>query len=585
MNIRPEYPRPQFKRTNWINLNGTWDFEFDNGLSGVDRGLQNRNALASKITVPFCVESKLSGIGNTDFNRGVWYKKIISLPDDWQECGRRTHLNIGACDYETSVFVNGKLCEKHYGGYTPICVDITSALKKGENDISIFAKDDMINPQTIIGPRGPSGKQSEQYNSYGCFYTRTTGIWQTVWLENTPNEYIKSVKLTPSLANGTLYIEANLENADGVELSATASFSSKVVGTAKSIVTWKKAYLKIDLSEIHPWNTDTPDLYDLELCLGNDKVQSYFGLRDITFKNNVTYINGEPVFQRLILDQGFYPDGIYTAPSEQELINDIKRSMDMGFNGARLHQKIFEPLFLYHCDKMGYLVWDEHANWGMDVTSYSCYEAFLSEWLEILQRDYNHPSIIGWCPLNETQKGTNPRFVNYIYSLTKDYDPTRLFIDCSGWEHIDGCYDMLDVHDYCANPKEFNEKYLPLINGEPAECAKYHPGEYQNALTKSKDICFVSEFGGISLSDKIDGGFKDVGDWGYSNDSDESAFLKRYKGLVDALLDNPKITAFCYTQLTDVEQEQNGLYTYDRKPKIDPEKIKAITSRKSAIEK
>ena len=570
MCVRPDYPTPQFERENWINLNGQWDFKIDNEKCGEAKKYFDLDGFEGKITVPFCPESKLSGVGNTDFMYCVWYKRKVTLPSNWLTNGKKTFLNIGACDYEAIVYVNGNKAGTHFGGYTPIKIDITPWLSEGENDITICAKDD---PQDNSIP---SGKQCERFNSYGCLYTRTTGIWQTVWLENTPNAYIKSVKMTPSLKNGNVFIEAKTENADGLELSAVVSFKGKEICRASGTVTWRKAQLMLNIDEIHPWDMENPNLYDIIFTLGEDTVKSYFGLRDIVLQDNKTYINGKAVFQRLILDQGFYPDGIYTAPSEEELIADIKRSLDMGFNGARLHQKVFEPRFLYHCDRMGYLVWDEHANWGLATNTDLPYKSFLHEWMEILERDYNHPAIIGWCPLNETEKGINERFVRLLHKITMEYDPTRIFIDNSGWCHVEGTFDMYDVHDYGMTA----EKYLPLIEGKEVECVKVWGGNFQKSdYTTRNDICFVSEFGGISMKQKDGTG------WGYGKDADNvNALIERYKTLVDALLDNPKITAFCYTQLTDVEQEQNGLYTYDRVPKVDPEILKPITSRKAAME-
>ena len=570
MCVRPEYPTPQFERENWINLNGQWDFKIDNEKCGEAKKYYDLDGFEGKITVPFCPESKLSGVGNTDFMYCVWYKRKVTLPSNWLTNGKKTFLNIGACDYEAIVYVNGNKAGTHFGGYTPIKIDITPWLSEGENDITICAKDD---PQDNSIP---SGKQCERFNSYGCLYTRTTGIWQTVWLENTPNAYIKSVKMTPSLKNGNVFIEAKTENADGLELSAVVSFKGKEICRASGTVIWRKAQLMLNIDEIHPWDMENPNLYDIIFTLGEDTVKSYFGLRDIVLQDNKTYINGKAVFQRLILDQGFYPDGIYTAPSEEELIADIKRSLDMGFNGARLHQKVFEPRFLYHCDRMGYLVWDEHANWGLATNTDLPYKSFLHEWMEILERDYNHPAIIGWCPLNETGGGINERFVRLLHKITMEYDPTRIFIDNSGWCHVEGTFDMYDVHDYGMTA----EKYLPLIEGKEVECVKVWGGNFQKSdYTTRNDICFVSEFGGIRIQTANGQG------WGYGEASKNvQAFVDRYKMLVDALLDNPKITAFCYTQLTDVEQEQNGLYTYDRVPKVNPELIKPITSRKSVIE-
>jgi len=568
MIARPEYPRPQFERKNWMNLNGEWQFEIDHGRSGKQRKFFKDGEFTQKINVPFCPESKLSGLSHVDFMECVWYKRTVEISADWAAEGRRTILNVGACDYETEVWVNGQYIDRHIGGYISFAMDITKAVVAGENTIVICATD-LLRSQTQ-----PGGKQCRQYHSIGCSYTRTTGIWQTVWLENVPDHYIKRTKYRPSLDNESLFIEAVCENADGKTLTATASFDGKVVGTASTKVTNKVAALEVKLSEMHLWSVGDGQLYDLVLDLEGDVVDSYFGMRKVEYKNGKTYINGKVVYQRLILDQGFYPDGIYTAPTEQDLIDDITRSMDMGFNGARLHQKIFEPLFLYHCDRLGYIVWGEHANWGLDISRFESFRSFIPEWQESLERDFNHPAIIGWCPLNETQQNQNRDFVKLVADMTRSYDPDRLYIDASGWTHQDNLTDILDIHDYEQDPAKFREHYLPLEEGKPVVFNHYKQGGLPT---------FMSEFGGIWW----DPSNPDRG-WGYGGVAGRpqsvEEFIERYRGLVTAMLENKGICAFCYTQLTDVEQEVNGLYTYDRKPKFPVDVIREINTQKAAIE-
>jgi len=546
---RPEYPRPQFYRDDWCNLNGEWDFEIDFGVSGRDRKLFDDVKLNSKIIVPFCPESKLSGVEYTDFMNCVWYKKIIDITADRLADGKRTILHIGACDYETEVWINGKSVGKHLGGYVAFSFDITDSLQIGDNVITVCADD-------LTRGNRPRGKQSHNYYSSGCDYTRTTGIWQTVWIETVPANYISYTKYTTDIDNGILYIEAECVNAHGMDITAEAIYNGKKVGCKTVAVKGTMAKLAIVLDELYLWSIETPNLYDLKLTLGCDTVTSYFGMREIVYANGKMYINNKPVFQRLILDQGFYPDGIYTAPTDSELIGDIKRSMDMGFNGARLHQKIFEPRFLYYCDKMGYIVWGEHASWGLHLNDLGAYQAFMPEWLEALRRDFNHPAIVGWCPLNETYKEQNKYFLKYIYDVTKNFDSTRPVIDTSGYVHV--ITDVVDCHDYDQNPETFKARY----EESPAE------------------LTFVSEYGGIWWQPA-----NPEKGWGYGNrPGTEEEFIARYKGLAEAMLFNPKISAFCYTQLTDIEQEVNGLYYYDRRPKFDPAVIHAITSQKSVIE-
>ncbi|MCQ2431027.1 MAG: beta-galactosidase [Clostridia bacterium] len=557
---RAEYPRPQMVRDSYIPLNGKWMFEIDHGMSGRARGLANAETLSGEINVPFCPESKLSGVEYKDFMRCVWYKRAVEIAKG----DKRVILHIDACDYACEVFVNGVSCGIHYGGSTPVINDITDKLNDGKNIITVCAEDD------LLSGRQPGGKQSVQYHSFGCSYTRTTGIWQSVWMEEVPASHITSFKMTPNAAQGEVMFEIICENANGMKITAASSFEGKATGCAEGVVIGKTARFVMKLDEKHLWNVGDPQLYDLTLTVGDDVVKSYFGLRDLVYDGKKLLINGKVVYQRLVLDQGFYPDGVWTAPTDAELEADIKRSMAMGFNGARLHQKVFEPRFLYHCDKLGYIVWGEHGNWGLDLSKPTCWAGFIPEWLEIIGRDYNHPAIIGWCPLNETQRDQDKRFVTALYDMTKAFDPSRMFIDCSGWHHVKT--EVVDAHDYNQDPVSYRENYKPLMEGG-APLGKDYVGTVQ-----SDALSFISEYGGIGWS---------VGEkaWSYGNaPKTEEEFLARLKGLTDVLLDNTGLSAYCYTQLTDVEQEQNGLYTYDRQPKFPPEVIHEILARKAAIE-
>ena len=410
---RAEYPRPQFRRKEWMNLNGKWQFEIDCGQSGRARGMSEGKHFNREILVPFCPESRLSGVENKDFMECVWYQCEVELSAEWLEANRRTLLHIGACDYYTEAWVNGQSVGRHTGGYISFSFDITDALQEGSNCIVICAEDP-LRQENI-----PSGKQSREYFSGGCMYTRTTGIWQTVWLENLPNSYIDNVKYTPYLNAQTLHIDAHCKNADGKVLKVIAFFDGKRMGQAEMRVKGTSASCDLQLDELYTWSTETPNLYQLQLQLEEDVVDSYFGMREIVYADGKMLLNGKPVFQRLVLDQGFYPDGIYTAPNESELIADIERAMQMGFNGARLHQKIFEPLFLYHCDRLGYLVWGEYPNWGLDLSRPDAWKNMLPEWLEAIQRDYNSPALIGWCPFNETQMDQDASLLEMTVKMTK----------------------------------------------------------------------------------------------------------------------------------------------------------------------
>ena len=562
---RPEHPQPQFFRESWINLNGEWEFETDRAVSGWERGLQNADGLSGKINVPFCMESKLSGVGDTDFCNCVWYRREVEVPAEFTADRRRVLLHIGASDYRTTVYVNGVEVGTHIGGYTSFSFDITKALRDGKNNVVIRAEDDLRSHKQA------GGKQSSRYASYACSYTRTTGIWQTVWLESVPEYRIRSYRAYPNPAEKNVTLEVRTDPLAGGRVTVCASYHGKKMGEASALSEDGCCTLTVPLKEAHLWEIGKGELYDLELAFDRDCVRSYFGLRSVSARNGVLYLNGKKVFQRLVLDQGFYPDGIYTAPSDKELENDIHRSMAMGFHGARLHQKIFEARFLYHADRLGYIVWGEHANWELDISRDSAWR-FLPEWTESVERDFNHPSIIGWCPLNETEKDQDEDFVRYVVNLTHTLDRTRPVIDTSGYIHIAGLSDFEDWHDYEQDPEVLKKTYLDVAAGIPIR----HPmAPYPLFPT------FISEYGGI----KWDVGSNLKNAWGYGGaPQTEEEFKERFRGLTEALMSNPFISGLCYTQLTDVEQEVNGLYSYDRHAKFDPAFFHEVLSRKAAIE-
>ena len=562
MIYRQEHPKPQFERKNWQNLNGEWQFEIDNGRNGVAKGWQREDmTFSQRIQVPFCPESKLSGIAHTDFMYGVWYKRELEISKE--QLQGLVYLHFGAVDYRTTVYVNGKECGKHVGGYVSFQVDVTAFLREGKNTVTVYAEDDTRDP--LI----PSGKQSSRYESHGCFYTRTTGIWQTVWAEFLPKAHIEKVKYYPSAENATLTVRASLAG-EGT-LAVKAFYEGKQVGEGALYAKSGEHSLTIALSEKHLWEVGCGRLYDLELSFGEDKVYSYFGLRDIRMDGYKFLLNGKSVFQRLVLDQGFYPDGIYTAPSDEELKADVLRSLAVGFNGARLHEKVFEERFLYHCDKLGYIVWGEYPNWGLNEKDQSSVFSILPEWIEELERDFNHPAIIGWCPFNETSTHQCDAVLRSVYEVTKGVDSTRPCIDTSGYFHVKT--DIYDEHDYEQDPAIFKAHFDRLLEDKNMPC-KHNPGRPCPVGMPF----FVSEYGGIRWTNDKEG-------WGYgAAPLSEEEFFTRLKGLTDALLQNPRMFAYCYTQLTDVEQEQNGIYTYDRREKFPAERFYEIFAAKAAIE-
>lgn len=593
MNIpRPEYPRPQFVRPEWLCLNGEWQFEMDSGDSGLERGLLEHE-LSDRIIVPFCPESILSGIGNTDFMPAVWYRREVTIPAEW--AGRRVLLHFQACDYDTTVWVNGAQVGWHRGGFTPFTFDLEGIVSPGEKaTIVVRARDDFRRaPQ-------PRGKQSPRYENFSCLYTRTTGIWQTAWLEPVPKTYLRRPRITPEVGRGLFHVQAPLSgNASGLRLRAVLKDGLGVVSQAECAASadfTPGLDLFIPENRRRLWEPSSPFIYDLDLELvdpaGNivDRAFCYAGLRSVTIEGKTVKINGKPIFQRLVLDQGYYPDGILTAPSDEALRRDIELSLAAGFNGARLHQKVFEERFLYYADLLGYLVWGEFADWGAHgfgplEDHIQMGPTYVAQWLEALERDYSHPSIIGWCPLNESWQPLGDRITNLdditraLYLATKAMDQTRPALDASGYSHRVPEADIYDSHDYEQDPEKFAARHAGLAQGKPF--VNTH-GEQPISIPYRGQPYFVSEFGGTWWNPEARPG---EDSWGYGQrPEDIEAFYARFAALTGTLLENPHMFGYCYTQLTDVFQEQNGVYTFDRRPKFDLARLRKIQGRKAAIE-
>lgn len=572
-------PNPQFERKGWQSLNGEWDFGFQKARLSYKfsadeqfaKDILSKAEYNYKINVPFCVESKLSGIGYTGFINCVWYRKSVEIHAE----NKLVFLNIGAADYLTTVLVNRKFAGRHKGGYTSFKFDITDYIEDGKNEIFILCEDEVRNPLV------PAGKQSDRKNSYACSYTRTTGIWGNVFLEYVPEKHVESFKIYPDENQCCCNISFNLKGC--ADLRIKVLYDDKEVGCKTVSGAAGNTFVNIPLAEKHLWECSKGRLYRLEITFGNDTVYSYFGLRNVRLDGFKFLLNGKSVFQRLVLDQGYYRDGIYTAKDDEELKRDIELSLSLGFNGARLHQKVFDPRFLYYCDLYGYIVWGEYASWGLDYSDKGALAEFLPQWLEAVERDFNHPSIIGWCPFNETwdYHGRKQRneLIETVYEITKLADATRPCIDTSGNFHVKT--DIYDVHDYRFKADEFKKSYDKLKDGTLYEhVLNDNPGRQKYG----GEPVFISEYGGIKW--EADNSVKS---WGYGDDvKSQEEFADRYAGLTKAITSNSKILGFCYTQLYDVEQEQNGLYTYDREKKFSEEtyaKIKEANTSPAAIEK
>ncbi len=574
---RSEYPRPQFEREYWVNLNGTWTYSFDFGQTGADRNFRNSKGFDGKITVPFCPESSLSGVKHTDFIPCIWYQRTITVPETWG--GKNILLNFGAVDYDATIFIDGKKVGRHCGAGSSFSLDITKFVKAGSSaNLVIQVKDN------LRGGKQPGGKQSTGYYSAGCNYTRVTGIWQTVWMEAVCPEALKQVFATPDIDQQQLVVRPEFyEEGNGCTLTVQVFDEKQKLVSTKTAPATNNTVIVLPIKNPKLWTPETPNLYDVIYTVrdakGNvlDKVKSYAGMRKIHLAGGYFYLNNKPYYQRLVLDQGFYPDGIWTAPTDEALKHDIEMSKAVGFNGARLHQKVFEERYFYWADKLGYITWAEQASWGLDVNNEEAVRNFLTEWADEVVRDRNHPSIVTWTPLNETwgaRDGVYVRFVNDLYNLTKAIDPTRPVNDASGDAHVKT--DIWSVHDY-------SREYEKLVENHTFRDGAPH---YRNMGGKDYladwegQPYMIDEFGGLGWIPKEER----ANSWGYGAQIEtEDEFFRILEKEVDAIKACKGVVGFCYTQITDVEQEKNGVYYYDRRPKFDAAKWKAIFEKIPSI--
>ena len=587
---RAEYPRPQFERGDWQNLNGEWTYELDLVQTGHEREMMKSTGFDGKIIVPFAPESKLSGVEHKEFIPSIWYQREITVPEAW--AGKDILLNFGAVYYESEIYVDGNFVERHFGGSDSFTVDITRFVKPGStHSLVVCASSD------LRGRMQSAGKQSLRHGNFECMYTRTTGIWQTVWMEAVAPTGIKRVKYVTDIDRSTVSMEFTMRrNATGNILTVNVKDGKKIVATDTAPVA-SGSIVSLPVKKAKLWSPENPFLYDVELILKNaegqviDQVSSYFGMRKIHTDGNKIYLNNAPYYQRLVLDQGFYPDGIWTAPSDEALRKDIELSMQAGFNGARLHQKVFEERFYYWADKLGYLTWGEAPSWGLDANSPEAARNFLMEWRNLVVRDMNHPSLVTWTPFNEEfwpDQTQYPRFIADIYNLTKQLDPSRPINTVSGGIHI--LTDIWTEHHYEQDPERLKE--IVYNDGKmfvrKPDVQKRHCGNlgFNRPIltdpftfpTYEGDIPYIlDEFGGIKCMEANPA--KDGSDsWGYGNSArTKEDFYKRLEAQVKVLIEmSDKMWGFCYTQLTDVEQEQNGVYYFDRGVKYDMERVRAI---------
>ena len=570
---RAEYPRPQFERADWVNLNGTWTYTFDFGRTGEARNLANSKGFDGNITVPFCPESSLSGVQYVDFINSIWYQRTLNIPAAWE--GKKILLNFGAVDYEATIYIDGRAVETHYGAGSSFAVDLTGKVKAGQShNLVVRVNDD------LRSGRQPGGKQSVGYYSAGCNYTRVTGIWQTVWMEAVDREGLKSVYAVPDIDQKQLVVTPQFYTESSTNRLVVTVYDGKKVVSTKTVPATNNSIVVLPFKTMKLWTPEEPNLYDVTYQVvaqdGKvvDEVKSYAGMRKIHCANGYFYLNNVPYYQRLVLDQGYYPDGIWTAPSDEALRHDIEMSKAVGFNGARLHQKNFEERYFYWADKLGYITWAEFASWGLNVNDELAARNTLGEWTELVERDRNHPSIVTWTPFNETwgarDTGAYPRMMRDLYHITKAMDPSRPVNDASGDCHV--LTDIWSVHNY-SRGEDLQRALVFEAGKEPYRNINVNDRGKQLFARYDGQPYMVDEFGGLGWIKKEERSSS----WGYGAQIEtEDEFFDILRGEIEALKASKHVVGFCYTQITDVEQEKNGVYYYDRTPKFDTERWREI---------
>ena len=580
------YPRPQMERDQWISLNGTWEFAID-----PDAVWESAQAVQwnTTILVPFSPETAASTVGNTGFYCAVWYRRTFEKPE--LPSDQRLILHFGAVDFSATVWVNGTKVLSHSGGYTPFQADITSALTKdGPQQVVVRAEDD---PADLAKPRG---KQDWRLDPHSIWYPRTTGIWQTVWLEVVPRTAIKVVRWTSNLERWEVGLETHISGnfQGGLSLSVHLKANGKTLAKDTYCVIAEEVHRRIALSDPGIddyrnsllWSPSSPTLIDAELELRDesgrvlDRVRSYTALRAISIEGDRFILNGRPLLLRLVLDQGYWAESGLTAPSDEAFSNDVLLVKKLGFNGVRKHQKIENPRFLYWADRKGLMVWEEMPS-AYRYTRKSI-SRLTSEWMDVLSRDSSHPCIVAWVPFNESwgvpnlpESPAQRNYVQALYHLTKTLDPTRPVVGNDGWENVGT--DIIGIHDYDENPERLRRRYgLEYVEGRFFR--RERPGGRMLALntkaTSGRPIV-LTEFGGIALAKDYDG---QNDKWGYSRCETPAELLQRYRALMETVRELPALAGFCYTQFTDTYQEANGLVFADRTPKIPIEQIASATN-------
>jgi beta-galactosidase/beta-glucuronidase len=581
------YPRPLLQRRSWYSLNGVWKFAPDDEQRWHTPG---DVAWTTDIVVPFSPEANASGIGRTEFLSACWYALECRLPPSVP--GARWILHFGAVDFSASVWINGVCVGEHEGGYTPFAFDVSHLIVADRCDIVVRAQDD---PQDLAKPRG---KQDWRLEPHSIWYPRTTGIWQTVWLEQAPATRIGRVAFTPDLGRWQIGIEIWVEGERREELSLAARLTSGTTVLAADTyqVINGEVHRGITLSDPGVddsrndllWSPHSPNLIDVELELSGsdgrilDTVRSYTALRSVAVQGDRFLLNGRPYLLRMVLDQGYWPEGGLTAPNDEALKQDVQLARTMGFNGVRKHQKIEDPRYLYWADSIGLVVWEEMPS-AYRFTRASV-ERLSREWTAAIQRDYSHPCIVSWVPVNESwgvpnlpSNATERHYVQALYHLTKTLDPTRPVIGNDGWESV--ATDIIGIHDYDDQPDRIAKRYH-ADDMLPRLFKRERPGGRLIVLEGAAHAdmpIMLTEFGGIALAPRRHGA------WGYTVCDTPERFASCYEQILAVVRNLGLMAGFCYTQFADTYQEVNGLLHADRTPKVPLSRIAAATSGRTEI--
>ncbi len=593
---RPEYPRPRLKRgdeESWLSLNGVWEFAFDyvdyEGSTQGKNGRWEERTLSDFILVPFAPQWELSCKLEREVYEVAWYARDFEVPDAWRGEERDVLLHFGACDYKTVVWINGREAAHNQGGQVPFSLDVSPHLKDGPNRVVVCAEDRQ-------DARQPRGKQSIKGTPKACDYWCTTGIWQSVWLESVPALRVQDVVVTPLCDNQNgqdalevlVYLHApsaswrvEFEVFDG--LDSTVLISRNEVQISGAV-----AKIQIPLADCKRWSPENPHLYGIGIRLFDahgylcDEVKTYAGMRSVELKNGQFLLNGEPTYLKMVLDQGYWPAGGLTAPSDAALVEDIEWTKKFGFNGARKHQKLEDPRYLFHCDRLGLLVWSEMAN--ARAWTPTAEEWFIAEWERAVRRDLSHPCIVAWVPHNESwglpgleqDHPAQHAFVERVVALTRRLDPTRPVVSNDGWEHAD-VTDIVALHDYQTGDT-LRAHWARALKGEGLPERTWEKSRRLfagGAKHRGQPVMFTEVGGFLNLPNLPKEQWDEL--YGLYNTARTPQELEqKYRELMEVLGEFGFVAGFCYTQLTDVEQEINGLLTYDRKPKIPPENIAAI---------